>query len=72
MKSIKAVQQMKTKIITHNGSINVGSSLHNNHTSNIKMAGATIAFGDFSNILEIQKQTATIVINKGKSGETLD
>lgn len=72
MKSIKAVHQMKTNIVAQNGNINVGSSLHNSHTSNLKMSGATIAFGDFSNINEINKQTAAVVIKKGKCSESTD
>ena len=45
MKNISIVHNMKTNIIAQNGNINIGSSVQNSHTSNLKVAGASFSFG---------------------------
>ncbi|WP_409272706.1 spore germination protein [Neobacillus sp. SCS-31] len=68
MKNIAIVHRIKTNIIAQNGNINIGSTVQNSHTSNFKIAGASLAFGDFSNVIEIENQTKAIDINTGQTG----
>lgn len=39
---------IKTNAINNNGNIDIGPTIHNSHTSNFKLIGANIAFGDLS------------------------
>ncbi|MEH7110305.1 spore germination protein [Bacillus sp. JJ1764] len=39
---------IKTNAINNNGSIDLGPIVHNSHTSNQKLIGTNIAFGDLS------------------------
>ncbi len=39
---------IKTNGISTNGSIDIGPTVHNSHTSAIKQVGANISLGDFS------------------------
>lgn len=67
MKNISIVHNMKTNIITQNGNINIGSSVQNSHTSNLKVAGASFSFGDHSCVNEVQKQMKVLDITKEAS-----
>lgn len=64
MKNISIVHKIKTNIITQNGNINIGSTVHNSHTSNLKVAGAAFSFGDHSCVNEVQKQVKMIELSK--------
>ncbi|GGE53608.1 hypothetical protein GCM10011391_35600 [Pullulanibacillus camelliae] len=39
---------MKTNSVSTNGSIDIGPTVHNSHTSAIKQVGANLSFGDLS------------------------
>lgn len=67
MKNICIVHNMKTNIITQNGNINIGSTVQNSHTSNLKVAGASFSFGDHSCVNEVQKQMKVLDITKEAS-----
>jgi hypothetical protein len=69
LENISIVHQMKTNIISQNGNINIGSSIQNSHTSNLKAVGATFSFGDDSCINEAQQQTNVIEQTKEKSDQ---
>lgn len=64
MKNINIIHHMKTNIIAQNGNINIGVSVQNSHTSNLKLAGAAFSFGDHSCVNEIQKQMKVLDITK--------
>ncbi len=64
MKNINIVHHMKTNIITQNGNINIGATVQNSHTSNLKLAGAAFSFGDHSCVNEVQKQMKVLDVTK--------
>lgn len=64
MRNISIVHNMKTNIIAQNGNLNIGSTVQNSHTSNLKIAGASFSFGDNSCVNEVQKQMKVIGITK--------
>ncbi|XXM72382.1 spore germination protein [Lysinibacillus sphaericus] len=39
---------IKVNGVTQNGNVDIGPTVHNSHTSNDKLFGATLSFGDFS------------------------
>ena len=67
MKNISIVHNMKTNIITQNGNINLGSTVQNSHTSNLKVAGASFSFGDHSCVNEVQKQMKVLNVTKDEA-----
>ena len=70
MKKINIVHHMKTNIITQNGNINIGATVQNSHTSNLKLAGAAFSFGDYSCVNEIQKQMKVLDVTKEQVGSS--
>ncbi|RHW40340.1 hypothetical protein D1B31_12370 [Neobacillus notoginsengisoli] len=69
MRNVAIVYRMKTNIITQNGNINIGSTVQNSHTANVKVAGACFAFGDSSNVIEYQNKVNVADVNKNEQSE---
>ncbi|OCA87996.1 hypothetical protein A8F94_09210 [Bacillus sp. FJAT-27225] len=69
MKNNIIVHRMKTNIISTNGNINLGSTLQNSHTSNIKATGASWSFGDQSNVYELNEHNKSIDVSKSQQSE---
>lgn len=71
MKKVNIIHHMKTNIIAQNGNVNVGSTVQNSHTSNLKLAGVAFSFGDHSCVNEVHKQMKVLDITK-EATETLE
>ncbi|MEI2664133.1 spore germination protein [Rossellomorea sp. LJF3] len=39
---------IKVNGVTQNGNVDIGPTVHNSHTANMKLFGANFSFGDFS------------------------
>lgn len=70
--NISIVHKMKTNIICQNGNINIGSTIQNSHTSNLKLVGTAFSFGDCSCTNEAVKDINIIEINKNENDESED
>lgn len=57
-------------MIAQNGNINVGSTVQNSHTANVKVAGACFAFGDGSKVVEYQNEVNVVDVNKSEQSES--
>ncbi|CEG29359.1 spore germination protein [Bacillus sp. B-jedd] len=70
LRNIAVVYRMNTKVIAQNGNINVGSTVQNSHTANVKVAGACFAFGDGSKVVEYQNEVNVVDVNKSEQSES--